>query len=218
MDSTKFDSGNKELLTYLQHSGFIKSESVVRAFRDVPRHLFMPPECKEFAYEDIALPIGKGATISQPSTVATMVELLQPKKGEKILEIGTGSGWEACLLSKCAGEGGMVVTIEIDPEISKAAEANMARVRHGHIRTVVGDGSLGCNDSAPYDKIIYAAATPEVPMQVLLQLKLHGRAVAPIGSKTMQVLTAIDKVSEKGIDEHRYGTYKFLPLRGQLGF
>lgn len=209
---------NKALVAYLKESGFLKTEKIISAFENIPRHLFVSVDKIDYAYEDIALQTIGDSTISQPSTVAYMLEKLQPKEGERVLEIGTGSGWGASLLAFCVGSKGLVVTMEIDNEVAEFARHNIAKTGFKNIIKVVGDGSVGYAEKAPYDKIIYTAAAPEIPRQMLLQLKVGGRVVAPVGTQFMQALKIIDKISEKRIEEKDDATFQFVPLRGQLGF
>ncbi len=210
-----FEKKQKALIDHLVKHGILRTKSIIDAFTKVPRHLFIPEENLAYAYDDIALPTVNQSTISQPSTVALMLELLQPKAGDKILEIGTGSAWEACLLSRCASK---VVTIEIDPEVEAFARSNIAMMGFTNIDPVSGDGSAGYMKDAPYDKITYTAATPAVSEQVLKQLKVKGRVVAPVGSMLLQTMKVMIKESESKIEEKSYGTYQFIPLGGKLGF
>jgi protein-L-isoaspartate(D-aspartate) O-methyltransferase len=205
------------LTEYLIKYGILKTRRVIKAFEEVPRHLFVADETMQYAYHDIALPIANESTISQPSTVATMLELLQPGEDERILEIGTGSGWETCLLSKCVGEKGKVITMEIDPEIEKLAMSNIRKMKLKNIKTIVGDGSGGYAKGAPYDKIVFTAATPRVGQVVFAQLKPRGRIVAPVGGSLLQTMKVFDKVSDTKIEVRDYGTFQFVPLRGRYG-
>lgn len=209
---------SEELVKYLTGAGFIKTAAIGEAFRKVPRHNFVKQVYFDMAYEDIALPIAKESTISQPSTVATMLELLQPQPGDNILEIGTGSGWQASLMAMCVMPRGHVVTVEIDNEVAEFAKKNIERSGILNIRLLSGDGSLGYIEEAPYDKIIYAAALPDVPKQILAQLKVEGRVVAPVGTRLLQTLKVIEKIDEKRSKEYTAGTFQFVSMRGQLGF
>ncbi len=219
MDSAEtYKQKREQLVKYLEAGGFIRSKEIAEAFRSVPRHMFVLEEYLDMAYDDIAIPTINKSTISQPSTVATMLELLHPMKGNKILEIGTGSGFQSCLLSKIVGDNGRIVTIEIDPVVDKFAVDNIRAQRSNNIRALVGDGSIGFIDEAPYDGIIYTAAAPEVPKQMLVQLKTNGRIVAPVGTQVTQTLKVIEKTSETRSREKDFGIFAFVPLRGQLGF
>ena len=219
-----FENRKKIMVDYLVQSGFLKTKNIIDAFTDVPRHLFVLPGSSEMAYEDLALPLMAMSTISQPSTVACMLELLQPKSGEKILEVGTGSGWQACMLSACVGPSGKVVTMEIDQEVAELAKLNIVKYERfkkqkiKNVEALVGDGSVGHPEEAPYDKIIFTAASPEVSRQIIVQLRVGGRAVIPVGNELMQVMKIVDKVSESKITERDNGSFQFVPLRGQLGF
>ena len=191
---------------------------IIDAFLAVPRDLFVLGDFAESAYLDIALPIVGGSTISQPTTVAMMLEALEPKSGEKVLEIGTGSGWQACLLSRCVGRKGSVVTIEINQGVADFAKSNIGKIKPSKVKTVVGDGSAGYPKEAPYNKIIYTAAAPSIPQEVISQLAVGGRLVAPVGSLTMQIMKIVDRASEKKVNEREIGTFQFVPLQGKRGF
>lgn len=206
------------MIAYLKEAGMLKTEKIINAFENIPRHLFVSVDKAEYAYDDIALQTVGESTISQPSTVAYMLELLQPKEGENVLEIGTGSGWEASLLAYCIGSKGLVVTIEIDPIVAEFGKHNIAKTGFKNIIKVVGDGSIGYPDKAPYDKIAYTAATPDIPRQMLVQLKAGGRIIAPVGTQFMQTMKVVDKISEKKIEEKEGAEFQFVPLKGQLGF
>lgn len=213
-----FYDRKRSLLDYLVASEFLKTKNIIDAFSSVPRHNFVIQRQMEFAYDDIALPVLNDSTLSQPSTVASMLELLQPRVGENVLEIGTGSGWEACLISNCVGDKGKVVTLEIETPLYELAKQNIERMNVKNIKLINGDGSIGYNNDAPYDKIIYAVGIPEITPQILVQLKDGGRLVAPVGNKTMQTMKVVDKISEKKYESKDNGTFRFVPLKGQLGF
>ncbi len=209
---------NEELIKYLTAAGFIKTQSIAEAFRKVPRHNFVKQVYFDMAYEDIALPMAKESTIPQPSTVATILELLHPQPGENILEIGTGSGWVASLMAMCIMPKGQVVTVEIAKDVADFAKRNIERAGVLNVRLLSGDGSLGYIREAPYDKIVYSTALPDVPKQILVQLKAGGRLVAPVGTRLLQTLKVIDKIDEKRTKEFTEGAFQFVPMRGQLGF
>lgn len=199
------------LVKDLKDIGYLKTPLIERAFRAIPRERFVPEEEKNVAYENHPLPIGFGQTISQPLVVAFMLELLEPKMGEHILEIGMGSGWKTALLAFCVGTKGSVVGMERIPELAVTAEKNMeavSEVPHGTIRPLLGDGTLGNPADAPYDKIIAAATGDEIPSAWKEQLKVGGKIVAPVGS----TLVMLDKISPTRFDEKKFFGFSFVPL------
>lgn len=209
---------NQKLIECMIGAGTLKTSKVIEAFMKIPRHRFVTEEYRDSAYDDVALPTLKGSTISQPSTVAMMTEALEPQEGDTILEIGAGSGWQACVLASCIGETGKIIAIEIDESVTDFAKSNVSRFKFKNIEIVCGDGSVGYEAEAPFDKIIYTAAVPSVPEVVFKQLKIGGKIVAPIGDFFEQTLTIIHKVSEKKTREKYLGLFAFVPLRGKFGF
>src|SRR5262249_22819664 len=155
----------------------IKDPLVLAAMKEVPRHRFMPEALRTQAYADSALPIGRGQTISQPYIVALMTELIQPKRGMKVLEIGTGSGYQAAVLAQCGAE---VDTIEIIPELGRRAERTLRDLGYSRVRVRIGDGYHGWPEHAPFDAVILTAAPDQVPQPLLDQLRNGGRLVAPV--------------------------------------
>ncbi len=180
----------------------ISDVRVLEAMRTVPRHLFVPAHMVGSAYRDSPLPIGQGQTISQPYIVAYMTEQLELKGDERVLEIGTGSGYQAAILSLLADR---VVTVERFPGLAQEAQERLAALGYDNVRVVVGDGSLGWPDEAPYDAIIVTAAAPEVPAPLKEQLADGGRLVAPVGPRWTQELVKIRRVG---------GEFKVIPLIG----
>lgn len=212
-----FEEQNKKLVEMLKKFGYIKSKSVEQAFLSTPRHLFIPEHLLKYAYIDEPLPIGYGQTISQPSTVAIMTELLQPRKGDKILEIGAGSGWQAAILSRIVGESGKVYTVEIIKELVEMAKRNIAKLGIKNVEIICKDGSLGLPEKAPFDKIIVTAACPSVE-HLIEQLKIKGRIVAPVGDIYTQKMVVYQKNKNK-IEKFEYpGYFVFVPLQGKKGF
>jgi len=192
----------------------IKDSRVLDAMRKVPRHLFMPEAIRESAYEDNALPIGEGQTISQPYMVAVMTELLELNGDEKVLEIGTGSGYQAALLAELARE---VYTIErIGPLADRAREC-LAGLGYSNVIVLTGDGSKGMEEKAPFDRIIVTAAAPQLPEIMLKQLKEGGIIVAPVGERFSQIV--IKGRKEKGalVEEFQVPCV-FVPLIGEYGW
>lgn len=192
----------------------IKDPRVLDAMRRVPRHLFVSEALRHSAYSDMAMPIGEDQTISQPYMVAVMTELLELKGGEKVLEIGTGSGYQAAVLAELARE---VYTIERIAVLADAAQERFRALSYTNIKVHVGDGTLGWPDEAPFAAIIITAASPRVPDPLLAQLADQGRLVIPVGSRFSQQLLRIRKTSE-GLSEEYHTPCVFVPLIGEHGW
>ena len=188
----------------------VRSPLVLRAMREVPRHKFVPAAQRPAAYRDTPLPIGYGQTISQPYIVALMTELLQLQSNQRVLEIGTGSGYQAAVLAKLAGQ---VYTMEIVPALAESARAALAAEGVKNVLVRVGDGYLGWPDQAPFDRILLTAAPPEIPLVFYDQLKPGGRIVAPVGERTLdQQLIVIDKDEKGGIVRRSIIDVRFVPM------
>jgi len=217
---TMLEKQKEELISSLVKQGALKSKCVIEAFRKLPRHKFVTDDYVNSAYMDIALPIIKNSTISQPYTVAVMTEALQPAAGDKILEIGSGSGWQACLLAHCVGDNGLVVSIEIDKDVHEFARKNVSKLGIKNIKLLVSDGSVGCKKFAPYDKIIFTCATPDIPKPFIEQLKVGGRIVAPVGSPANQRMLLIKKTAEDKLEQEEIEdvSFIFVPLTGKYGY
>ncbi len=192
----------------------IKDERVLRAMRKVPRHLFMPESVRYSAYDDMAMDIGEGQTISQPYMVAIMTELLEFAGTEKVLEIGTGSGYQAAVLSELSSE---VYTIERIAALAERAREILKGLGYGNVHVVLGDGTLGFQDKAPYDRIIITAAAPAVPPPLVDQLKEDGIIVAPVGERYSQILLKGRKVRGHLVEEFSTPC-AFVPLIGAHGW
>ncbi len=184
---------------------------VLEAMRRVPRHRFVPEEYQKEAYEDYPLPIGEGQTISQPYIVAFMTEILQVQPGQKVLEIGTGSGYQAAVL---AAMGAQVTTIEILPSLAEKAQARLAEVGYGGVRVLTGDGYRGYPAGAPYDAIIVTAAPERIPEPLIEQLAVGGRLVVPIGRYT-QELKLLRKTAD-GTTVEDVLPVRFVPMVGEV--
>jgi protein-L-isoaspartate(D-aspartate) O-methyltransferase len=206
-DSYRHRGLRKQLVQAIRQKG-ITDETVLEAIGKVPRHLFMDSSFLEFAYEDKPFPIGSGQTISQPYTVAFQTELLQVQKGEKVLEVGTGSGYQACILMEM---GARVHTIERQNALYLESKKRMNELGYKPRLQVFGDGYKGLPNYAPFDKIIVTAGAPYVPEPLVNQLKQGGILVIPVGSD-IQTMKRITKVSEKQILEEDHGTFRFVPL------
>ena len=192
----------------------IDDERVLAAMRRVPRELFVPPAVRDAAYEDTALPIGHDQTISQPFVVAATCALLALRGDERVLDVGTGSGYAACVLAELAAE---VVTIERIPELAAAAAAALAQAGHPEVDVRVGDGSLGAPDRAPYDAVAVAAAAPAIPPALVAQLSPSGRLVIPRGTRREQRLVLVQR-RDGGLVETGSLPCRFVPLIGVAGF
>jgi protein-L-isoaspartate(D-aspartate) O-methyltransferase len=192
----------------------IRDERVLRVVRDIPRHLFVPVQHRSMAYEDMPLPIGHEQTISQPLMVAMMTETLQLQGHERVLEIGTGSGYQAAVLSRLAV---VVFSIERISELATQAQATLATMGIMNVHVMVGDGSLGLPEHGPYDAIVVTAASPKVPPALVDQLKPDGRLVIPVGDRHEQTLVRLTMTSN-GPQVERLGGCRFVPLIGEQGW
>jgi protein-L-isoaspartate(D-aspartate) O-methyltransferase len=193
----------------------IKDPLVLDAFRRVPRHEFVTPEQHAAAYDDAPLPIGDGQTISQPYVVAITVEKLGLQGHERVLEIGTGSGYAAAILGTIARE---VVTVERIPALALAAAERLSRLGYDNVRVHCADGTLGWPDTAPYEAICVAAGAPRPPPALLAQLAIGGRLVLPHGPREQQRLVRITRRDEVTYDEADLGEVRFVPLLGSEGW
>ena len=192
----------------------IVDENVLRAMERVPRELFVPEDERRRAYEDAALPIGEGQTISQPYMVARICEALEVRAGHQVLDVGTGSGYQAAVLAELEAE---VVTIERIPLLAEQARANLATAGYGHVEVRVGDGTLGVPDRAPFDGIAVAAAAPDLPETLYEQLRRGGRLVVPVGGPRAQRLEVIVRSPEGPAVVHSVPC-RFVPLVGEEGY
>lgn len=193
----------------------IVDEKVLRAFRAVPREEFVPPALRGVAYEDGPLPIGGGQTISQPYIVAFTAQALRLRSGDRVLEIGTGSGYEAAILAQM---GGRVFSVERLAPLATAARARLTRLGFRHVLVLAGDGSLGWPEHAPYDAIAVSAGGPAVPQALLRQLAVGGRLVIPVGPRTAQMLVRVTRETETSYRREELSPVSFVPLIGEQGW
>jgi len=188
----------------------IRNPAVLKVMRATPRHLFVPPGMRDLAYEDHPLPIGHGATISQPFIVGLMTELLMPAKNQRVLEIGTGSGYQAAILAQLVAE---VYTIEIVPELAQSAARTLRDLGYTNVTVDQGDGYKGWPEKAPFDGILLTAAPLDIPATLIQQLSNGGRLVAPVGALWNQELVLLEKGADGRIQRRSVGGVSFVPMR-----
>ena len=199
----------KELVQHLKEIGVLKTPTLIEAFLRIDRRNFVLPEYQDQVYEDYPLPIGFGQTISQPYTVAFMLELLQPKNGEKILDIGSGSAWSTSLLAHAVGEEGEVYGLELMPELVKFGKENLGKYKFPQAKIIQAkQGTHGFLEQAPFDKILVSAAAQEIPHELLTQLTEQGVMVIPVKDAVLH----IQKVLGKEPDIQRFEGFTFVPL------
>ncbi len=192
----------------------VSDKNVLSAMEEVPRHEFVAEGLKGVAYQDGPLPIGMDQTISQPYIVALMTELLDVSEEHKVLEVGTGSGYQAAVISHLAMS---VVSVERIPELYKKAKKTLRKLSYNNITVVMADGSIGYKEFAPYDRIIVTAASPSVPDELIEQLADNGKMVIPVGGKFTQQLVVLKKEAGKIIKTDSIGV-RFVPLKGKKGW
>jgi len=199
------------LIDSLIQQGWLKTPRIIGAFKKIKRVDFLPEDIKNLAELNEALPIGYSQTISQPLVVAFMMELLNPKIGDKILDVGSGSGWTSALLAEIVEDKGKIISIEIVPELKEFGEKNVAKynfIEKGMVEFICTDGSKGYEKEAPWNKILASASAKELPSTWKGQLKIGGRIVTPIGTS----IWSFTKQSEKDFEEKEYPGFAFVPL------
>ncbi len=209
VDNYREKGARKQLVALLKERG-IEDQDVLNAISKVPRHYFFDETFWKQAYKDIAFPIGEGQTISQPYTVAYQTQLLHIKKGDKVLEIGTGSGYQTCILLELGAE---VYTIERQEKLYERTVFVLPKIGY-RANFVCGDGSKGIPEYAPYDKILITAGAPFVPQVLLKQLKVGGVMVIPVGDENSQKMVTLLRVSEMDFEKIELDTFRFVPLVG----
>jgi protein-L-isoaspartate(D-aspartate) O-methyltransferase len=206
-DTSKHQGLRNQLVSVLQQKG-ITDVNVLAAIKKIPRHLFLNSSFEDYAYQDKAFPIGAGQTISQPYTVAFQSELLQIKKDHKVLEIGTGSGYQTAVLCLM---GAKVYSVERQNELFKQTSTLLPKlgIRPKHL--TFGDGYKGLPTYAPFDSIIVTAGAPLIPKPLMAQLKIGGRLVIPLG-EDIQIMTLLIRINETQFEKHELGEFRFVPL------
>ena len=210
--TVEFTAQREQMVREQLEARDIHDTSVLKAMRKVPRHEFIPDEHHRFAYQDAPVPIGERQTISQPYIVALMTQLADIKRGDRVLEIGTGSGYQAAVLAELTHE---VYTIEILPSLASRAEATLKRLGYHRVHVRVGDGYEGWAEAAPFDAILVTAAARKVPQPLLSQLKVGGRLIIPVGRSSDQELKVITKLPT-GFQEARVIPVRFVPMKGKI--
>ncbi|MCX6809228.1 MAG: protein-L-isoaspartate O-methyltransferase [Candidatus Berkelbacteria bacterium] len=200
---------NKGLIKKLILSGVLKTPSIIEAFKKIDRRNFVLEQFQKEAYNDFPLPIGKGQTISQPTTVAFMLELLEAKQGDKILDVGAGSGWTAALLASIVGAKGQVLTAEIIPELVKLGQSNISKYDFKQLKIVKSDKSFKNANGMQYDRILVSAAAEKVPQAIAEKLKITGRLVIPVKNSILK----IDKGKNSRVECEEFAGFVFVPLK-----
>src|SRR5690606_4972838 len=207
-DSFLHKGKRKQLIAYLRRAG-IADEKVLTAMNEVPRHLFIESIFEDFAYEDRAFPIAAQQTISHPSTVAEQTELLALKEGEKVLEIGTGCGYQTAVLVAMKT---LVFTVERQKDLFDFSRKKLSELHLKPRFQSFGDGFAGLPTFAPFDKILVTCGAEELPVELLKQLRIGGKMVIPLGAQDQQVLYRFTKISATEIEKEAFGIYKFVPM------
>lgn len=206
----------QRMVAGLRGRGLVFSERVEKALLKVPRHLFIPESARSQAYRDTPLPIGDGQTISAPHMVAVMAEALELREGHKVLEIGAGSGYNAAVMAELVGPTGKVITLERHPSLAEKAAQVLLEAGYTNVQVVVGDGSLGYPEEAPYDRISVTCGAPRVPNPLVEQLRDGGIMLIPVGGLEYQSLLRVRKLGGRTLSED-LGSVVFVPLLGEKG-
>lgn len=207
IDTYKHQGLRRKLAEEVRLKG-IQDIRIIDAITKIPRHFFLDSSFTEFAYQDKPFPIGSGQTISQPYTVAFQTELLEIEKGDKVLEIGTGSGYQACVLLEL---GAKVFTIERHRSLFQKTKPLLETMGY-FPKMFYGDGYKGLPSFAPFEKILVTAAAPQIPPALLIQLSLGGMLVIPVGGGENQIMTRIRKISETEFEKEEFGSFRFVPM------
>jgi len=214
MDLNAINPGHAKLIRHLCGSGVLRTPAIIQAFIDIDRARFTPVEYRDHAYEDVTIPLGPGSTLSQPSVVAFMLELLQPRPNNSVLEVGSGSGYQTALLGKLVHPHGKVFAVEVQPNIAALTRSNLEPCKFPHVSCIEGSGVHGIPEHAPFDRIVVGAAATKFPEDLRAQLGVGGRLVVPVGGETQDVVVMM-RLSEQEYDEERYPGFSFVPLVGE---
>jgi protein-L-isoaspartate(D-aspartate) O-methyltransferase len=213
-DSYRHRGQRRTLVEELRRKG-IRDERVLGALGTVPRHLFFERAFESHAYEDKAFPIGQGQTISQPYTVARQTELLRLQPGQRVLEVGTGSGYQCSVLQTLGAE---VYSIEYNQVLFERTRHRLAQLGYAQARLFCGDGSVGLPAAAPFNRILVTAAAPALPRPLLQQLTIGGVLVVPVGNEQVQRMVRVTRESTDGFAREEFDEFRFVPLRGAAGW
>lgn len=215
-NSEKYQSKIDELIRIMKNSGYLNEHKIELAIRKCPRHKFVPKAFLDIAYENIPIPLMKNQTISQPIVVSKMTEWLNVSDGQKILEVGSGSGWQSAILSFLVGEKGKVFSIDRHPELVEFAKKNLSKLSIRNVDVILSDGSLGLSQESPFDRIIVTAACKKIPPPLLEQLAIDGLLIAPVG-EYFQSLVLYKKTPDGIVEIKNQSGYAFVPLLGKYG-
>ncbi len=214
MDSSRLEERHVMVKEQLEKRG-IRNPWLLQAMLDIPRHVFVPPDDRDKAYEDGPLPIGAGQTISQPYIVASMIELIEPAEAHRVLEVGVGSGYSTAILSRLVKE---VYGVEREASLMAQAEKRFKELGIHNVMVRQGDGTLGWEEEATFDSILVTAAAPKIPKPLLRQLKVGGVMIIPVGGRAEQELVRVIKRTEEHFQEKTLYGVRFVPLIGQEGW
>lgn len=212
-----YERERQGMIDKLVASGYLKSETVIEAMKKVERHLFVPENVKMHAYADQPLPVGEGQTISAPHMVAMMCELLKLEKGLKVLEIGAGTGYHACVVAEII-KGGKIYSVESKTRLVERARENITSAGCTGVELIEGDGTEGYEKEAPYDRVFVTAGAPGIPPPLIEQLKAGGRLLMPVGTRYVQSLVQADKTTSGDVKKRTLSGCAFVPLIGKHGW